>query len=87
VARLPGSQQGLVVGAYLAITVVVVLFSPTSRVSLATPTVQVWAYGLFVTFLHVGYLAAFVYRWLQLKDIVPEPMPREARPRGLLGRR
>src|SRR5439155_12710130 len=86
-ARTPGSQQGVVVGAYLAITVVVVLFSPTSRVSQATPTIQVWLYGLFVTFLHVGYLAAFVYRWLLLKDQIPEPRVREERPRGLLGRR
>ena len=51
------------------------------------PSIQVWLYGLFVTFLHVGYLAAFVYRWLLLKDQIPEPRVREERPRGLLGRR
>jgi hypothetical protein len=64
---------------------------PQPAVSPATPTVATWAYTLGATFVHVVVMAAFVYRWLAVRDVVPTGAPpRPERParsgRGLFGR-
>jgi hypothetical protein len=76
-ARLPGSQQGLAVAAYLALSILVILLSPSARAQVpqATPSIVVWAYVLFVSFIHVGALAAFTYRWLAIREVLPARPP------------
>jgi hypothetical protein len=69
-ARLPGPRHMLATVAYIAMTLTVSLFAPTSRVAAATPTITVWLFVLFVTFLHLTALATFVYRWLVVRDRV-----------------
>jgi hypothetical protein len=69
-ARLPGPRHMLATVAYIAMTLTVSLFAPTSRVAAATPTITVWLFVLFVTFLHVTALATFVYRWLVIRGRV-----------------
>lgn len=69
-ARLPGPRHMMATVAYVAMTLVVSLFAPSSRVAQATPAITTWLFVLFVTFLHVSALAMFVYRWLAVRDRV-----------------
>jgi hypothetical protein len=69
-ARLPGPRHMLATVAYVAMTLTVSLFAPTSRVAAATPSITTWLFVLFVTFLHVTALATFAYRWLVVRDRV-----------------
>ena len=52
-ARLPGPRHMLLTFSYLAVALFLSLVTPSSRVSQATPSFQVWAYVLFVNFLLV----------------------------------
>jgi hypothetical protein len=67
-ARVPGPQHMLLITTYLAVTLFVAVVTPGSRVAAATPSVTVWAFALFVGFLHVAMLGALVYRWLLIRD-------------------
>lgn len=78
-ARVPGPQHMLLISSYLALTLFVAVVTPGSRVAAATPSVAVWAFALFVGFLHVGVLGAFVYRWLLIRD---HALAAAAEPRG-----
>lgn len=69
-ARIPGPRHMLIVFGYLAVTLFMSVSTPGSRVGQATPSFQVWALVLFVSFLHVAVLAAFVYRWLAIREPV-----------------
>jgi hypothetical protein len=66
-ARVPGPRHMLLTFGYLALTLVLSSFAPASRMSQATPTIMVWAYGLLVSFLHVAILATFAHRWLLIR--------------------
>jgi len=87
-ARLPGPRHMLLTFSYLAVALFLSLVTPSSRVSQATPSFQVWAYVLFVNFLHVSVLGAFTFRWLIIRDRVIEdeaarrPVRTPARPRS-----
>jgi hypothetical protein len=91
-ARLPGGSHLALTFGYFAFVLFLVSLVPQGPVSPATPTIQTWAIALGATFVHVGVLGAFVYRWLEVRDQVPEAAParpagRGARPgRGMLGR-
>jgi hypothetical protein len=39
-------------------------------VSIATPSVTVWLYVLFASFLHLSVLGAYAYRWLMVREAV-----------------
>ncbi|HYT77791.1 MAG TPA: hypothetical protein VEQ37_00715 [Actinomycetota bacterium] len=67
-ARVPGPQHMLLITTYLALTLFIAIVTPGSRVAAATPSVPVWAFALFVGFLHVAVLGAFVYRWLLIRE-------------------
>ncbi len=67
-ARVPGPQHMLLITTYLVVTLLVTSVTPGSRVAAATPSVVVWAFALFVGFLHVAVLGAFVYRWLLIRE-------------------
>jgi hypothetical protein len=57
----------LLVVVYITLTLFVSVVTPGSRVAAATPSLGVWLFVLFVSFLHLSVLAAFVYRWLLLR--------------------
>jgi hypothetical protein len=59
----------LLITTYLALTLLVAVVTPGSRVAAATPSVAVWAFALFVGFLHVSVLGAFVYRWSIIREL------------------
>src|SRR6266511_2167445 len=67
-ARVPGPQHMLLITTYLALTLFIAIVTPGSRVAAATPSVEVWAFALFVGFLHVAVLGAFMYRWLLIRE-------------------
>jgi hypothetical protein len=67
-ARVPGPQHAMFTSSYLALTYFVLILTPVSRVAAATPSVAVWAFALFVGFLHVAVLGAFMYRWFLIRE-------------------
>jgi hypothetical protein len=67
-ARVPGPQHMLLVTAYLAMTLFIAFVTPGSRVAAATPSVAVWAFALFVGFLHISMLGALAYRWPLIRE-------------------
>ncbi|MGH2723298.1 MAG: hypothetical protein ACRDI0_03360 [Actinomycetota bacterium] len=74
-ARLPGARHiGLVVG-YFLFTLYATSGAPA--LSPATPTVLGWAFVLAVSFVHVGVLAAFAFRWLAVREeaAINAPVP------------
>jgi hypothetical protein len=66
-SRIPGPRHMLLVVVYITLTLFVSVVTPGSRVAAATPTLGVWLFVLFVSFLHLSVLGAFVYRWLLLR--------------------
>ena len=40
-----------------------------------TPSFLVWAYALFMTFVHVAILAALTQRWRLVRGAVMDPQP------------
>jgi hypothetical protein len=84
-ARLPGPRHVLLTFGYISVAIFVSLAVPVSPVAVATPSIAVWIYVLFVGFLHVSVLGAFVYRWLAVRErLVKEPVVRGPEPRGSL---
>jgi len=80
-ARLPGTRHLSMAMAYFLVLFYSGAIAPFSGLAPATPSIAVWAYGLFLTFVHVSVLAAFTYRWLEVRDRVP-PTPAAPAVRG-----
>jgi hypothetical protein len=76
--RLPGTRHLTMVMAYFLVLIYSGAIAPFPPLTPATPTVGIWAYGLFFTFVHVSVLAAFAYRWLAVRDQVPSSAERGA---------
>jgi hypothetical protein len=72
-ARLPGTRHLSLVAAYFLVLFYSGAVAPFGVLAPATPSLGGWAYGLVATFIHVSVLAAFVYRWLEVRDQVPGP--------------
>lgn len=70
-ARLPGMRHLGLVLAYFFFVFYSSLAAPSELQAPATPTIAIWALVLFTTFVHVGVLGAFAYRWLIVRDRVP----------------
>jgi hypothetical protein len=94
-ARIPGRQHLLLALGYVFVILVTQSISPVGRIAPATPTILIWIYGLFVSFVNMLVLAAFTYRWLAVHDsadvlerVAPRP-PARRQPAGSgwLGRR
>lgn len=78
-ARIPGPRHLIWSVGYIGISLLILQLAPSSRLAHATPSIQVWAYVLFVNFLHLSAQAALVYRWLALRRHVLNS-PAEAGP-------
>jgi hypothetical protein len=78
--RLRGPQHlGLAV-AYVFFALYVVLGLRGSPATPVTPSIEVWAYVLFATFVHVSLLTALTYRWLLVREVVGADQERERAP-------
>lgn len=90
-ARLPGSNQLIFCSLYFLLSVAVLnFFSPGGSEITANPPLAAWVFLFAMNVLHVGFVAAFAYRWIVAEPAVPEhPIPRRrparapaARPRA-----
>jgi hypothetical protein len=72
-SRLPGTRHAMLVLVYFLFLFYAASISPFGPLAPATPDVLTWAFGLVMTFLHVGVLGGLVYRWLAVRDLVPGP--------------
>jgi hypothetical protein len=80
-ARLRGSQHQLLAAVYVFFALYVVLGLRGSAAAPVTPSIGVWAYVLFATFVHVSLLTALAYRWLMVRGVVGADEERERDPR------
>jgi hypothetical protein len=69
-ARIPGPRHLVMTVGYIALSLLVSQLAPSSRLASATPSISVWAYVLFVNFLHLSAQAAVAYRWHSVRRSV-----------------
>ncbi len=69
-ARLPGQRHVFLTFGYLTLAIFLSLSTPGSRLAYATPSLTVWIFVLFVSFIHLSVLAAYVYRWLAVRHLL-----------------
>jgi hypothetical protein len=88
-ARLRGPQHVILVFTYVMATLALFITTQGTAATPVTPTVLVWAYALFINFVHSAVLATVVYRWLAVRDVVLQmaaeapAKPDRSRPRSL----
>lgn len=75
-ARLPGLRHMSLVLLYYVVLSIAAAISPV--LAPATPSVLTWAFGLAMTFVHVGVLGALVFRWKEVRDQVTPSSPSPA---------
>ncbi len=68
-ARLPGGSHLALSFGYFAFALFLISIVPGRVVDPATPSVLTWTVALVATFLHLSTFAAFVYRWLAVRDL------------------
>jgi hypothetical protein len=68
--RLRGPQHLTLAFVYVFAALYVVLGLRGSAAAPATPSIAVWSYVLFATFIHVSLLTALTYRWLLVRAVV-----------------
>jgi hypothetical protein len=80
-ALIPGSWHVLLCFIYLFLTLLIlVVLAPGGNFLTVNPSAAMWAYALFCTFVHMGFLAAFAYRWMVAEPNVPEQPVRRRQP-------
>ena len=55
---------------YVMVTLALFITTQGTAATPVTPSVLVWAYALFMNFVHSAVLATVVYRWLAVRDVV-----------------
>jgi hypothetical protein len=78
--RTPGGRQFLFCLLYFLLLTSLQILTPGVAIT-ANPSLLTWAFVLVVTVVHVGFTAAFGYRWLVIEDGVPEPAAAASRRR------
>jgi hypothetical protein len=78
--RTPGGRQFLFSLLYLLVLTVLEVFTPGAEIT-ANPGLATWVYVLLIGYAHIGSFAAFGYRWLVIRDSVPEPAQATSRRR------
>jgi hypothetical protein len=73
--RTPGGRQFLFSMLYFLLLTILQRLTPGAQIT-ANPSLATWVYVLFVSYVHMGFFAAFGYRWLVIQDTVPEPAQR-----------
>lgn len=67
-ARVPGRFHLLLVFTYVFASILLLYVALSPSATPATPSILVWSYALFISFLHVGILSGFVYRWTAVRE-------------------
>lgn len=92
-ALMPGSRHLLLsIGYFFLALPILPALTPEGPQLGVNPSLAAWAYAFLASWIHVGFLAAFAYRYIAVKDVVPEAVPRAPRqprakrePRGRKG--
>jgi hypothetical protein len=72
-AMLPGSRHLVLCSLYFFLALpVVVGFAPGATEITANPTLATWIFVFVVNVVHLGFMAAFAYRWIVAEPHVPE---------------
>ncbi|HEV8564500.1 MAG TPA: hypothetical protein VGR41_06270 [Actinomycetota bacterium] len=77
-ARTPGGRQFLFSMLYLLLLTVLQAFTPGAETT-ANPSLATWAFILAIDYVHVGFFAAYGYRWLVIAPSVAAPVPASRR--------
>lgn len=79
-AMLPNAKHLVLCSLYFFLALpVVVGFAPGGTSITANPTLLTWAFAFVVNVVHLGFMAAFAYRWVVAEEAVPEePVRRRA---------
>lgn len=82
-AMLPGGRHLILSSLYFFLALPVALgLSPGGSEITANPSLATWVFAAFANVLHVGFMAAFAYRWIVAEPSVPDqPVRRRAQPR------
>jgi hypothetical protein len=76
-ATIPGSRHVLISMLYIFLALPLLVFlAPEGNLLTVNPALSTWIYVLFASFVHVTFLAAFAYRWMSVREIVPPPRSR-----------
>ncbi len=79
-ATMPGSRHVLMSMLYIFLSLpLLVAFTPGGSRLTVNPGLATWVYALVASFVHVVFLAAFVFRWMAVREIVPEEPVRARR--------
>jgi hypothetical protein len=71
-AMMPGSRHLLLCLLYVFLTLpILVAVAPGGSLLGVNPSVAMWAFALVATFVHLGFLATFAYRWIAAEDQIP----------------
>jgi hypothetical protein len=84
-SRVPGRSHLSLTGMYSVGSLLLLYFTTGGPAVPATPSITVWCYALFLSFVHTSVLGAFAYRWLLLRQPVLEDVaatPRRERRAG-----
>jgi hypothetical protein len=81
-ARLPGSRHLLFTTGFLMLSIFLSLATPGSVVAVATPSLAVWVYVLFASFVYMTVFGAYAFRWLMVRDRVMEELAARAASNG-----
>jgi hypothetical protein len=79
-ARMPGSRHLLMSMLYIFLALPVLLaLTPGGAELGVNPSLATWVWALVCTFVHLGFLGAFAYRFMTIEDEVPETPVARAR--------
>ena len=79
-ALMPGSRHLHLCLAYLFLCLpILAALAPEGPRLGVNPSVAAWAFALVATYLHLGFLATFAYRYLAVAESVPAAVPRTPR--------
>jgi hypothetical protein len=79
-AMMPGSRHLMLCLLYVFLTLpILVAVAPGGGLLGVNPSIGMWGFALVCTYLHLGFLATFAYRWVEAEEQVPEAPVRRRR--------
>ncbi len=72
-ALMPGSRHLILCMLYIFLTLpILVAIAPGGSLLGVNPSIGMWSYALVATFIHLGFLGTFAYRWIEAEHAIPE---------------
>jgi hypothetical protein len=72
-AMMPGSRHLILCLLYVFLTLpILVAAAPGGSLLGVNPSIAMWAFALVCTYVHLGFLATFAYRWIEAEDHLPD---------------